>query len=170
MADRAVGEKRVMSEEIPEPELDSAVVRGIQKGVAEFNAGKFFECHDTLEEIWQGIRGPARDFFQGLIQISVGFYHLRNGNLRGGERPLGKGLRALRRRLRGYGTGESARGTGARARKSPRRRGPASECSRFTQIPLHAACPGLIPCVFILRVFGSWWYLFKVGSGARRFA
>jgi uncharacterized protein len=86
-----------MSEEIPEPELDSAVVRGIQKGVAEFNAGKFFECHDTLEEIWQGIRGPARDFFQGLIQISVGFYHLRNGNLRGGESQLEKGLKALRR-------------------------------------------------------------------------
>jgi len=86
-----------MSEEIPEPELDSAVVRGIQKGVAEFNAGKFFECHDTLEEIWQGIRGPARDFFQGLIQISVGFYHLRNGNLRGGESQLEKGLKALQR-------------------------------------------------------------------------
>jgi uncharacterized protein len=86
-----------MSEDIPEPELDSAVVRGIQKGVAEFNAGKFFECHDTLEEIWQGIRGPARDFFQGLIQISVGFYHLRNGNLRGGESQLEKGLKALRR-------------------------------------------------------------------------
>jgi uncharacterized protein len=86
-----------MSEEIPEPELDSDIVRGIQKGVAEFNAGKFFECHDTLEEIWQGIRGPARDFFQGLIQISVGFYHLRNGNLRGGESQLGKGLKALRR-------------------------------------------------------------------------
>jgi uncharacterized protein len=86
-----------MSEKIPEPELDSAVVRGIQKGVAEFNAGKFFECHDTLEEIWQGIRGPARDFFQGLIHISVGFYHLGNGNLRGGESQLEKGLKALRR-------------------------------------------------------------------------
>lgn len=86
-----------MSEEIPEPQLDSAAVRGIQKGVAEFNAGKFFECHDTLEEIWQGIRGPARDFFQGLIQISVGFYHLRNGNLRGGESQLEKGLKALGR-------------------------------------------------------------------------
>jgi predicted metal-dependent hydrolase len=86
-----------MSEAIPEPVLDSAVVRGIEKGVAEFNAGKFFECHDTLEEIWQGIRGPARDFFQGLIQISVGFYHLRNGNLRGGESQLEKGLKALRR-------------------------------------------------------------------------
>src|SRR5262245_10448726 len=86
-----------MNEEIPEPTLDSTVVFGIQKGVAEFNAGKFFECHDTLEEIWQGMRGPSRDFFQGLIQISVGFYHLRNGNLRGGQSQLEKGLKALQR-------------------------------------------------------------------------
>src|SRR5262249_32215684 len=70
---------------------------GIQKGVAEFNSGKFFECHDTLEEIWQGVRGPARDFFQGLIQISVGFYHLQNRNLRGGQSQLEKGLKALER-------------------------------------------------------------------------
>jgi predicted metal-dependent hydrolase len=86
-----------MNPEIPEPTLDPAVVLGIQKGVAEFNSGKFFECHDTLEEIWQGTRGPARDFFQGLIQISVGFYHLRNGNLRGGQSQLEKGLKALQR-------------------------------------------------------------------------
>ena len=52
-----------MNPEIPEPTLDLTVVLGIQKGVAEFNAGKFFECHDTLEEIWQGTHGPARDFF-----------------------------------------------------------------------------------------------------------
>jgi len=86
-----------MNPEIPEPTLDPTVVLGIQKGVTEFNAGKFFECHDTLEEIWQGTRGPARDFFQGLIQISVGFYHLRNGNLRGGQSQLEKGLKALQR-------------------------------------------------------------------------
>ena len=47
----------------------------------------FFECHDTLEEVWTGIRGSARDFFQGLIQVSVGFYHHGNGN-RGGQRSL----------------------------------------------------------------------------------
>lgn len=78
-----------------EVQLDPASVREIEKAVSEFNSGKFFECHDTLEEVWQGIRGPARDFFQGLIQISVGFYHLRNGNRQGGESQLDKGLRKL---------------------------------------------------------------------------
>jgi predicted metal-dependent hydrolase len=65
------------------------------KGVDEFNEGLFFECHDTLEELWSGVRGPARDFFQGLIQVAVGFYHLGNGNHIGAERLLGRALKRL---------------------------------------------------------------------------
>jgi len=76
-------------------ELDHEAMNGLRKGAEEFNSGRFFECHDTLEEVWHGLRGPARDFLQGLIQISVGFYHLRNGNLRGGESQLEKGLNKL---------------------------------------------------------------------------
>jgi len=82
-------------EQPPESLLDPHSVREMEKAALEFNSGKFFECHDTLEEVWQGIRGPARDFFQGLIQISVGFYHLRNGNRQGGESQLDKGLTKL---------------------------------------------------------------------------
>ncbi len=63
--------------------------------MAEFNAGYFFECHDTLEDLWMGIRGPSRDFFQGLIQVAVGFYHLGNGNRGGALTLLRRGLRRL---------------------------------------------------------------------------
>jgi uncharacterized protein len=66
--------------------------------VAEFNAGHFFECHDTLEELWTGLRGPARDFFQGLIQVSVAFYHLSGGNLAGADSMFGRALK----RFEGY--------------------------------------------------------------------
>ena len=55
----------------------------LDKGVSEFNEGYFFECHDTLEDLWTGLRGPSRDFFQGLIQVSVAFYHLTSRNLAG---------------------------------------------------------------------------------------
>ena len=79
----------------PEPVLDPADLAEFLKGIEEFNAGKFFECHDTLEEVWRGIRGPARDFFQGLIQISVGFYHLGNGNLIGARSQLERALANL---------------------------------------------------------------------------
>jgi len=67
------------------------------KGAEEFNAGKFFECHETLEEAWRACRGPGRDFLQGLIQVSVGFYHLRNGNFVGGKSQLEKGLQKIER-------------------------------------------------------------------------
>jgi predicted metal-dependent hydrolase len=76
-------------------ELDPDEMRLFERGVQEFNAGLFFECHDTLEEIWRGTRGPARDFLQGLIQLSVGFYHLDNRNLLGGRSQLEKGLLKL---------------------------------------------------------------------------
>ncbi len=79
--------------------LDSEARIGLLKGVEEFNSGKFFECHDTLEDVWRSVRGPARDFLQGLIHFAVGFYHLGNGNLRGGESQLEKGLS----KLSGYG-------------------------------------------------------------------
>jgi len=81
----------------PEPVLEEAERREFEKGLAEFNRGCFFECHDTLEELWSGIRGPSREFFQGLIQVSVGFYHLGNDNRGGALTMLRRGLARLAR-------------------------------------------------------------------------
>jgi hypothetical protein len=77
---------------LPEAERDA-----LAKGVAQFNDGLFFECHDTLEEAWSGVRGPSRDFFQGLIQVAVGFYHLGNGNRPGAITLLRRALARLGR-------------------------------------------------------------------------
>lgn len=79
---------------ISEPALGPEERLAFERGVAEFNAGLFFECHDTLEDLWTGVRGPSRDFFQGLIQVAVAFHHLTGGNLAGAESLL---LRALGR-------------------------------------------------------------------------
>jgi predicted metal-dependent hydrolase len=81
----------------PEPSLDDEERRALVKGIGEFNAGLFFECHDTLEDMWGGIRGPARDFFQGLIQVSVAYYHLGNGNAAGAESMMRRALARLSR-------------------------------------------------------------------------
>lgn len=78
-----------------EPALAEEDLAALRKGADEFNGGYYFECHDTLEEAWSGIRGPARDFFQGLIQISVAFYHWRNGNAPGASTMLQRGLGRL---------------------------------------------------------------------------
>lgn len=65
------------------------------RGVEEFNNGMFFECHDTLEDLWHGTRGRDRLFLQGLIQVSVGFYHMMNANYRGARSQLTRGLQKL---------------------------------------------------------------------------
>jgi predicted metal-dependent hydrolase len=77
----------------PAPRLSTEERAALRKGVEEFNAGFYFECHDTLEDLWAGIRGASRDFFQGLIQVSVGYYHLGNGNAAGAASMFERALR-----------------------------------------------------------------------------
>jgi predicted metal-dependent hydrolase len=77
----------------PEPVLSTEEAEAFRRGVEQFNAGLYFECHDTLEDVWSGIRGPARDFFQGLIQVSVACYHLTGGNPAGAESMIRRALK-----------------------------------------------------------------------------
>src|SRR3989304_4557172 len=58
----------------------------LDRACAEFNAGLFYECHESLEEIWQEERGPVRDLYKGLIQVAAAFVHLSRGNYAGAER------------------------------------------------------------------------------------
>ena len=51
----------------------------LQKGIDEFNQQLFFECHETLEEIWLEERGEDRKFYQGIIQIAAGYFKLQQG-------------------------------------------------------------------------------------------
>jgi hypothetical protein len=76
----------------PEPRLPEADRLALERAVAEWNAGRFFECHDTLEAAWQGLRGPPRDLFQGLIQAAVGFHHMGNGNRAGARTMFGRAI------------------------------------------------------------------------------
>lgn len=76
----------------PDPRLDDEESVLFTRGVEQFNHGLYFECHDTLEEMWSGLRGPSRDFFQGLIQVSVAFYHLEAGNAAGALSMLSRAL------------------------------------------------------------------------------
>src|SRR3954469_23363688 len=61
-------------------------------GIAEFNRGEYFECHETLEHLWMREPGAIRRLYQGILQVGVGFYHLRNGNYRGTLNLLGSGV------------------------------------------------------------------------------
>lgn len=57
----------------------------LNKGIQEFNDGDYFECHETLEDVWMIEAGPDRPFYQGLLQLSVGCFHLLNRNYAGAE-------------------------------------------------------------------------------------
>lgn len=74
--------------EVPPGEL----VRGIE----EFNEGRWYECHDTLEELWAGEQGEARDLYQGILQVAVALHHWREGNHRGALFLLGSAAKLLR--------------------------------------------------------------------------
>jgi hypothetical protein len=50
---------------------------GLLQGIAEFNRGDFYQCHDTLEELWAAEPQPIRHLYQGILQIGVAFYHLK---------------------------------------------------------------------------------------------
>lgn len=52
---------------------------GLVKGIEQFNRGEFYQCHDSLEELWMAESGSIRHLYQGILQIGVAFYHLRAG-------------------------------------------------------------------------------------------
>ena len=55
-----------------------------------FNQGCFFEAHEALELLWRQEKGPARNFYHGLIQIAAVFVHLtRFLKFRGPVSPAG---------------------------------------------------------------------------------
>ncbi len=56
------------------------------KGIDYFNDCEFFEAHEIWEELWADIQGPARRFYQGLIQVAVCLHHFGNGNIRGAKK------------------------------------------------------------------------------------
>lgn len=46
------------------------------EAVAQFNARQFFECHETLEDLWNEEKGELRRFYQGILQLGVGYYKI----------------------------------------------------------------------------------------------
>lgn len=45
-------------------------------GIEQYNAGYFFQAHETWEELWLQSPWPIRRFLQGLIQLAAAFVHL----------------------------------------------------------------------------------------------
>jgi hypothetical protein len=67
-----------------------------QLGVEQFNQHQFYACHDTLEAVWNEALPHEKNFYQGILQVAVGLYHLGNENWRGAVILLGEGMNRLR--------------------------------------------------------------------------
>jgi uncharacterized protein len=66
------------------------------KGIEQFNAGEFFEQHETLELLWRATASPVRGLYHGILQVGVGFHHWRRGNFHGASVLLEEGIDRLR--------------------------------------------------------------------------
>jgi predicted metal-dependent hydrolase len=68
----------------------------LAKAIHEFNAGEFFEQHETLELLWRATPGEIRHLYEGILQIGVGMHHLfKNRNFHGAAVKLDHGIRLL---------------------------------------------------------------------------
>ena len=71
------------------------VAPSFEQGIAQFNQQEFYACHDTLEAVWVEADEADQRFYQGILQLAVGCYHLSNDNLRGAIILLGEAVRRL---------------------------------------------------------------------------
>ena len=53
------------------------------KGLKSFNEKKFYDAHEFWEDLWSDFRLSDAKFVQGLIQLSVGYFHISNFNKNG---------------------------------------------------------------------------------------
>ena len=68
---------------------------GARRGIAEFNAGKYFEQHETLELVWRAENRKVRDLYRGILQIGVAFLQIERGNAPGALKMFERAFRWL---------------------------------------------------------------------------
>lgn len=86
-----------MGERALHPDLSAQERRAlVWEGIERFNAGRFYDAHESWEEVWRSTTPEPRDLFQGLVQIAAGMHHaLDRGKPEPARRVLGKGRQRL---------------------------------------------------------------------------
>jgi predicted metal-dependent hydrolase len=70
--------------------------RALERGIAAYDRGDFFEAHEILEPAWMGTADIGeRELYQGLIKLAAAFVHGVRGNPRG----IARNLSGARERL-----------------------------------------------------------------------
>jgi predicted metal-dependent hydrolase len=66
-------------------QFDEIHLQTIVEGVRLFNAQKYWECHENLEDHWLEEAGPMRNIYWAIIQVAAAMIHYREGNLIGAQ-------------------------------------------------------------------------------------
>ncbi len=61
-------------------------------GKKKFQGGNYYDAHESWEDLWSDYYVPDHKFIQGLIQLSVSFFHIQNSNLKGAKSLMKKCL------------------------------------------------------------------------------
>ena len=72
-----------------------AVGEHLQAGLRLMREGSYFDAHEELELAWRAAEAAERDFFQGLVHVTVAWYQAGRGRRVGTERQLEKASRRL---------------------------------------------------------------------------
>jgi hypothetical protein len=67
----------------------------LQAGLELMRRGAYFEAHEELELAWRAAEVAERDFFQGLVHVTVAWYQAGRGNRTGCMSQLEKAARRL---------------------------------------------------------------------------
>ncbi|MFQ5907728.1 MAG: DUF309 domain-containing protein [Thermoplasmata archaeon] len=84
-----------MPRNVGEKEREERLHRGLREGVTLYNAGRFFEAHEVLEDVWLEEEGDDKIFLQGIIKIAAAFHHYGKGTYRGMRNLLQAGSQML---------------------------------------------------------------------------
>lgn len=56
-----------------------------EHGIRLINEGSYYAAHDVLEDVWRGIHGWSKPFYQGMVQVAIALHHFSTGNLAGAQ-------------------------------------------------------------------------------------
>jgi predicted metal-dependent hydrolase/CheY-like chemotaxis protein len=70
---------------------DGPLPAGVLQGIEQFNRREFYACHDSIELVWVDEPGDVRLMYQGILQISVAFYQVQQGNWPGMVKMMARG-------------------------------------------------------------------------------
>lgn len=54
-----------------------------RRGLEEFNQGRYFEAHESLESAWMADETPGRELYRAILQVAVAYYQITRRNYRG---------------------------------------------------------------------------------------